>query len=93
MPSTLLAANTAPIWWKPSATNGRLMAGSSAASGSPVTRETSIDTPVTPPSMNPLETRKPLMPMAADRMPAAMSAAFSSSRRKGDLNGGSVCGP
>ena len=55
-------------------------------------RDSSIETPVTPPSMKPLESRKPLMPIAADRIAARMSAAFMSSRRKWDLNAGSACG-
>ena len=58
---------------QPSATNGRLIAGSRTASGTPVALDSSIETPVTPPSMKLLERRKPLIPIAAERMPSAMN--------------------
>src|SRR4249920_3257896 len=50
-------------------------------SGHRVTFASSIDTPVTPPSMKLLESRKPLRPKAAARIPSAISNAFWSSRR------------
>jgi hypothetical protein len=59
-----------------------LIAGSSTGRGAPVTCEASIDTPVTPPSMKWLDNRKPLMPIAAEKIPAAIRMLFRSSRRK-----------
>src|ERR1044072_984143 len=52
---------------------GRLMTGISSASGHPNTFEMSIETPVTPPSMKWLDSRKPFNPNAAERMTSAMS--------------------
>jgi hypothetical protein len=41
----------------------------------------SIQIPVTPPSMNPLDYKNPSSPIPADRMPSAIIAAFKHSRR------------
>src|SRR5215475_6947313 len=60
--------------------NGRLIAGRTNDSGTPVTVCSSIDTPVTPPSMKWLDTRNPLMPKPADSTPAVISPALTSSR-------------
>ena len=38
--------------------------------GVPVTFDTSMDTPVTPPSMKLLESRNPWIPIPADRIPS-----------------------
>ena len=51
------------------------MIGIENASGHPSTFASSIDTPVTPPSMKWLDRRKPLRPKPADKMPAMMKAA------------------
>ena len=59
--------------------NGRLKTGSQTDSEMPVTFDTSIETPVTPPSMKLLDSRKPCSPMLADRMPSAISTMLSSS--------------
>src|SRR5438093_13291261 len=56
------------------------MAGSSIDSGTPVVFASSIEMPVTPPSMKPLDSRKPFSPIAADMTPTAISAALSDSR-------------
>ena len=58
--------------------NGTLTSGSHTDSGSGVTFASSIETPVTPPSMKLLESRKPLRPKAAARIPSAISNAFRS---------------
>src|SRR4249920_2528120 len=55
------------------------MAGSSIDSGTPVVFASSIEMPVTPPSMKPLDTRKPFSPIPADITPTAISAALSDS--------------
>src|SRR5688572_3087708 len=59
--------------------NGRLTTGSHAASGTTVVLLSSIDTPVTPPSMKLLDSRKPFSPIAAATVPTTMNAAFRSS--------------
>src|SRR6476620_4904497 len=56
------------------------MAGSSTDNGMPVVFASSIEMPVTPPSMKPLDSRKPFSPIAADMTPTAISAALSDSR-------------
>ena len=56
------------------------MIGSQSDSGTGVTLASSMDTPVTPPSMKWLDRRNPFSPMPADRMPATTSAARPSSR-------------
>src|SRR5688572_2834793 len=61
--------------------NGTLTSGSQTANGAPVIFASSIETPVTPPSMKLLESRKPFSPMPADRIPAAISTVLSASRR------------
>jgi hypothetical protein len=61
-------------------TNGALTIGSQTDNGAPVVFASSIDTPVTPPSMKLLDSRNPSSPIAADRMPRTMSSAFSASR-------------
>src|SRR5436190_23074996 len=60
--------------------NGRLTTGSHAASGTWVVLLNSIDTPVTPPSMKLLESRKPFSPIPAAAMPATMNKRFRTSR-------------
>ncbi len=57
--SVLRIANARPTWRYPIAMNGTLMTGSSTASGSPVVCASSIEMPVTPPSMRLLESRNP----------------------------------
>src|SRR5687768_11071531 len=59
--------------------NGRLKTGSQTDSAVPVTFDTSIETPVTPPSMKLLDSRKPCRPRLAERMPSRISRLFSSS--------------
>src|SRR5437899_12670278 len=56
------------------------MAGSSTDNGTPVIFARSIEMPVTPPSMKPLDSRKPFSPIPADMTPTAISAALSDSR-------------
>src|SRR5580765_1179131 len=55
------------------------MAGSNTESGTPVVFASSIEMPVTPPSMKPLDSRKPFSPIPADMTPTAISAALSDS--------------
>src|SRR6478672_661569 len=62
--------------------NGKLIAGKRMESETPVTLPTSIDTPVTPPSMKLLESRNPLRPMPADTIPRPIKPALSSSRAR-----------
>ena len=69
MPITLRTANARPSWCHPTATNGRFTSGSNSARGSPVVFESSMDTPVTPPSMKLLDSRNPFSPIPADRIP------------------------
>ena len=45
--------------------------------GIPVVFASSIDMPVTPPSINLVESRKPFMPMAADNTPATTNIKLS----------------
>ena len=52
--------------------NGRLITTRSAGSGSKVASDTSIETPVTPPSMKWLESRNPFRPMHSEKTPATM---------------------
>src|SRR5437667_1508364 len=59
---------------------GRLTRGSQIASGSRVTLASSIEMPVTPPSMKLLDSRKPFSPMPAERMPSTIRPAFNISR-------------
>ena len=55
------------------------MTGSRTESGTPVIFASSIEMPVTPPSMKPLDSRKPFSPIPADMTPTAISAALSDS--------------
>src|SRR4029079_173180 len=55
------------------------MAGSSTANGKPVVFASSIEMPVTPPSLKPLDTKTPFSPIPADITPTAISAALSDS--------------
>ncbi len=57
--SVLRIANARPMWRKPRAMNGTLMTGSRTASGIPVVCASSIEMPVTPPSMRLLDSRNP----------------------------------
>src|SRR4051794_13451925 len=50
--------------------------------GKPRTSERSIETPVTPPSIKLLDSRNPLSPSPADRMPSTISNVFFAARRK-----------
>src|SRR4029453_3244382 len=59
--------------------NGRLKTGSQTDSVVLVTLETSMETPVTPPSMKLLESRNPCRPIFADRTPSAIRTMLSSS--------------
>src|SRR5262252_10303115 len=61
--------------------NGAFTSGSHSASGAAVILVSSIDTPVTPPSMKLLESRNPFSPIAAQKIPATISIVFSTSRR------------
>src|SRR5258706_13599034 len=58
---------------------GRLITGRSSDSDMPVVFATSIEIPVTPPSMKLLDRRKPFSPIAAERTPSAISPVFSDS--------------
>ena len=60
--------------------NGRLTSGSQIESDMPVTFDSSIEIPVTPPSMKLLERRNPCRPMLADRMPSTMRTTLTVSR-------------
>ena len=59
--------------------NGRLKIGSQIERATPVSFETSIDTPVTPPSMKLLERRKPCSPIPAETIPSTMSRTLKTS--------------
>src|SRR2546422_1185637 len=59
--------------------NGRFTSGNSTARDTPVVLASSMQMPVTPPSMKLLDSRNPFSPMPADRIPSAMSAAFNNS--------------
>jgi hypothetical protein len=59
--------------------NGRLMSGSHTESGMLVTLASSMEMPVTPPSMRLLDNRKPCSPMVAHRIPSTISSTFRSS--------------
>jgi hypothetical protein len=50
------------------------------ASRHPSTFDRSMETPVTPPSMKRLDSKKPLSPMPAEKMPRMMRIAFFVSR-------------
>jgi hypothetical protein len=60
--------------------NGRLMATIKPASGRLSTFDSSIDTPVAPPSMKRLDKRNPCKPIPAERMPTMINKAFLNSR-------------
>src|SRR6202011_360422 len=61
--------------------NGAFTSGSHSESGAVVIFASSMETPVTPPSMKLLDSRNPFNPMLAARMPRPISSALSSSRR------------
>ena len=63
--------------------NGRLMTRIRTGSGSPSTFASSIETPVTPPSMNRLDSRNPCSPIPAEKTPRVIETTFNSSRRIG----------
>src|SRR6188474_1326822 len=60
--------------------NGALTTGSQIASDHGVNFASSIDTPVTPPSMKLLDSRNPFSPIAAEKMPRRISRILSPSR-------------
>ena len=62
--------------------NGRLTSGSQTDSGRPVVFASSIETPVTPPSMKLLDSRNPFRPMPADRMPSSDQAGVEKFRQR-----------
>src|SRR5213594_2052523 len=59
--------------------NGRFTSGDNTERDTPVVLASSMQMPVTPPSMKLLDSRNPFSPMPADRIPSVMSAAFNNS--------------
>src|SRR5438876_1221183 len=59
--------------------NGRLTKGSNTERDTPVVFASSMEIPVTPPSMKLLDNKNPFKPMLAERIPSPMSRAFTNS--------------
>ena len=78
MPAALLIANLLPSCLSPTKIKGRLMTTINIGKGIPKRLETSIETPVTPPSMKWVERRKPSKPKVASSIPTRSERNFSS---------------
>src|SRR3989442_14178404 len=62
--------------------NGRLTRGSNTERDKPVVFASSMEIPVTPPSMKLLDNKNPFKPMLAEKIPSPMSRAFTHSGNK-----------